>query len=181
MLPARTSAEPAQPQAGRWVTYHRGVSNAPAGFTVPVALLLLVLAAIAAVNARRGWAGTLTRTGRLGIHSPAASASDDAFLMANRVAAPVVGGAAAIAVLLAVLVVVLPVPTALTITLGVLGLIAVIGLQMYGGVLGEAAARTMPVPARRPAPSAACSGCACGGGGCSGLTRNAVSTDAHTA
>lgn len=148
------------------------VSHLPA-FALPVAALLLLLSGLSLVTARRGWAGTLSRSGRLGVHSAAASGSDDAFRMANRVAAPVVGGAAAIALLLAVLVVVLPVPTVATIALGVLGIAAVLVLLVAGGVVGEQAARTVPVPARRPQPNAACSGCACGGGGCAGLTRSA--------
>lgn len=147
------------------------VSHLPA-FALPVAALLLLLSGLSLVTARRGWAGTLSRSGRLGVHSAAASESDEAFGVANRVAAPVVGGAAAIGLLLAVLVVVLPFPTVATVVLGVLGIAAVLILLVAGGVLGEQAARTVPVPARRPRPNAACSGCACGGGGCAGLTRS---------
>ncbi|WP_090475700.1 SdpI family protein [Nakamurella panacisegetis] len=150
------------------------MSNAPVAFTLPVVLLLLVLAGLGYVTARRGWAGTLRRDGRLGIRSKAASSSDDAFAVANRVAAPVVGGAAAIALVLAVLVTVLHLPTAGSVVIGVLGLLGVLVLMVAGGVLGEQAARTLPVPARRPRPSAACSGCACGSGGCAGLTRTAA-------
>lgn len=142
-------------------------------FAVPVAVLLLLLAGLSLITARRGWSGTLPRSGRLGVHSAAASESERAFRVANRVAAPVVGGAGVIAVLVAVLVVVLPFPSAATVVLGVLGLVAVLVLLVVAGVLGEQAARTVPVPARRPQPSGACSGCACGGGGCAGLTRTA--------
>lgn len=148
-------------------------------FSVPVAAVLLLLAALSFVTARRGWAGALTRSGRLGVHSPAASASDEAFRVANRVAAPVVGGAAAIALVLAVSVIVLPFAAAATVTLGVLSIAAVLVLLVAGGVLGEQAARTVPVPARRPQPGAACTGCACGGGGCSGLTRSAPADGAQ--
>jgi len=148
------------------VAYHRKVSNAPAAFTLPVSALLLILAALALVTARRGWAGTLRRDGRLGIHSPAAVSSDEAFVLANKVAAPVVGGAATIGLALAVLLPVLP----------VLALAAVPGLLLAAGAIGETAARTIPVPARRPAatPGAGCGGCGCGSGGCAGLTRNAI-------
>ena len=147
------------------------VSPVPA-FAIPVAVLLLLLAGLCLVTARRGWSGTLARSGRLGVHTAAASESDEAFLMANRVAAPVVGGAAVIALVLAVLVVVLPFPAVATIVLGVGAFVAVFVLLIAAGVLGEQAARTVPVPARRPQPNAACSGCACGGGGCAGLTRS---------
>ena len=148
------------------------MSSVPA-FAIPVAALLLLLSGLSLVTARRGWAGTLTRSGRLGVHSAAASGSDEAFRTANRVAAPVVGGAAAVGLVLAVLVVALPLPAVATIVVGVLGIVAVLVLLVAGGVLGEQAARTVPVPASRPRPNAACSGCACGGGGCAGLTRSA--------
>ncbi len=156
------------------------MSNAPAAFTVTVTVLLLVLAVMAGLAARGGWAGTLRRDGKLGIHSPAATASDHAFSVANRVAAPVLAGAVVVAVVFAVLVVVLPVPTILTVVIAVIGLVAAAALVIAAGVLGEKAARTMPVPARRPQAGAGCDGCACGGGGCSGLTRNAVPVDAET-
>ncbi len=145
------------------------MSNAPTAFTLPVAALLLLLAGLAGVTAARGWAGTLRRSGKLGLHSPGASASDESFAVANRVAAPVVGGSAAIGVVLAVLVPTLPLPAAATITIGLLAIAAVLVLLVAGGVLGEKAARTVPVPARRPGANPACAGCACGGGGCAGL------------
>ncbi len=154
------------------------VSNAPAAFTVTVAVLLLIVAGLSLVTARRGWNGTLRREGRLGIHAPAAAGSDKAFAVANKVAAPVVAGAAVVAMVFAVLVLVLPVPTAATVVIAVLGLLAVPVLLIAAGVLGERAARTMPVPARRPKPNATCDGCACGGAGCAGLTRTAVPVDA---
>jgi len=68
-----------------------------------LAAALLTLAAASAVMARGGVMGSLRRSGRLGVHSPAAMASDEAFATANRVAAPVVIGAAAIAAIVAVL------------------------------------------------------------------------------
>ena len=163
------------------VAYDRVVSNAPAAFTIAVAALLLVVAVLSVLTARRGWNGTLRRDGRLGIHAPAAAASDRSFAVANKVAAPVVGGAALVAVVFAVLVLVLPVATAATVVIAVLGMLAVPALLIAAGVLGERAARTLPVPARRPKPSAACDGCACGGAGCAGLTRTAVPVDAGAA
>ncbi|MET3807466.1 autotransporter adhesin [Nakamurella sp. UYEF19] len=156
------------------------MSNAPIAFVLPVAVLLLILAGFGGVTAARGWAGTLARTGRLGVHSPAAVSTDDAFAVANKVAAPVVGGASVIALVMALLVVLLPVPTSTTVVVGVLAVIAVLVLTIAGGVLGEKAARTLPVPARKPGSSPACAGCACGSGGCSGLTRTAVPLDAGT-
>jgi hypothetical protein len=150
------------------------VSNAPLALIIPLALLLVVLAAAAAVMARRGSAGTLQRTDRLGVHTPAAMASDDAFQLANRVAAPVSAGAAAVAAVMAVLVLALPLPTGGTLTIFLIGLAGSMGLLVAAGVLGDRAARQVPIPARKPgsAGGAGCSGCACGGGGCAGITRN---------
>ncbi|MGI8590656.1 MAG: hypothetical protein ACR2M5_06655, partial [Nakamurella sp.] len=62
------------------------MSNAPAAFTLPAAALLLILAVLGAVTAARGWTGTLSRKGRLGVHSTAAVSSNEAFAVANRVA-----------------------------------------------------------------------------------------------
>lgn len=180
LLRCRCAAHLARSAPGRRSITIGGVSNAPVAFTLPIVVLLLVLAGLAYVTARRGWARTLRRDGRLGVHTRAASMSDDAFAVANRVAAPVVGGAGAIAVVLAILVAVLPLATVGTVIIGVLGLLAILVLFMVGGVLGEQAARTLPMPARRPKPSGACDGCACGSGGCAGLTRTPVPVDNTT-
>ena len=145
---------------------------APVGLTIPLAALLAVLAASSAVMARRGLAGSLSRNDRLGVHTPAAMASDEAFAMANRVAAPVAAGAAVVAGVLAVLVLVLPLQTGGTVMVWVLGLAGSIALLVIAGALGDRAARQVPIPARQPAASGAgCGGCGCGGGGCRGLTR----------
>ncbi len=147
--------------------------SAPLAFVVPVAVLLLTLTIAAAVMARSGWIGTLHRTGRLGIHSPAASASDEAFAVANRVAAPVLGGAAVLGAVLTVILAFLPLPAAATVVVGVVAVAAVATLFVAAGILGDRAARGIPVPARRPAANPACVGCGCGSGGCAGLTRKA--------
>jgi hypothetical protein len=157
------------------------VSNAPLAFIVPVTALLLAIAGIGAVTARRGWTGSLQRAGKLGIHSAAAASSDEAFAVANKVAAPVVGGASAIALVLPLLLLLLPLPSAATVVIAVLTLGGVIALLVAAGVLGEKAARAVPVPARRPGNSASCATCACGSGGCAGLTRNAVPMDSAVA
>ncbi len=149
------------------------MSAAPLFLVVPLALLLVVLAAAAAVMAIRGRSGSLRRTDRLGVHTPAAMASDAAFTAANRVASPVSGGAAVVAGVVAVLVVVLPVGAAATVVIGLVGLAGSLALLVVAGVLGDRAARQVPIPARRPggAAGAGCSGCACGGGGCAGISR----------
>jgi hypothetical protein len=150
------------------------VSEAPLWLTVPFALLLVALGAAAAVMARGGFAGSLTRKTRMGVHSPAAMASDEAFTLANRVAAPVAGGAAVVAVVSAVLMLFLPLPAVASLVVGLVGLAGSVVLLLVAGVLGDRAARQVPIPARKPssAGGAGCAGCACGGGGCAGISRS---------
>lgn len=140
--------------------------------TLPLAAVLLLLAAATAVMARRGWTGSLARSGRLGLHTPAASASDRAFAAAHKVAAPVFGGAAVIGLLAAALIAAVPSSAPTVIVVFVVGLVGVLGLLAAGGLLGDRTARAVPVPARAPASAGSgCDGCACGSGGCAGLTR----------
>lgn len=158
------------------------MSAAPLYLVLPLAAVLAVLAIAAAVMAVRGSRGILVRTGRLGVHTPAAMASDQAFTAANKVAAPVAAGAAAVAGVLAVLVVVLPVAAAATVVIGLVGLVGSLALLVAAGLLGDRAARQVPVPARRPGSSGAgCSGCACGGGGCAGIPRTTPAAAADPA
>lgn len=149
------------------------MSAAPLALTIPLAVLLAVLAVASAVMAKGGFAGTLSRTGRLGVHSPASMASDEAFALANRVAAPIAVGSAAISAVLAVLVLLLAPSTATALVIAVVGLVGAMALLFAAGVVGDRAARQVPIPARKPTPAAGggCGGCACGGGGCSGITR----------
>ena len=150
------------------------MSEAPLWLTVPFALVLVALGAAAAVMARGGFAGSLTRKNRMGVHSPAAMASDEAFTLANRVAAPVAGGAAVVAVVSAVLMLFLPLPAGASLVVGLVGLAGSVVLLLVAGVLGDRAARQVPIPARKPssAGGAGCAGCACGGGGCAGISRS---------
>jgi len=108
------------------------------------------------------------------VHSPAAMASDEAFTLANRVAAPVAGGAAVVAVVSAVLMLFLPLPAGASLVVGLVGLAGSVVLLLVAGVLGDRAARQVPIPARKPssAGGAGCAGCACGGGGCAGISRS---------
>jgi hypothetical protein len=142
------------------------MSSAPLALTAPLAAVLLLIAVPATITAIRGRSGTLRRNGRLGIHSPAAMASDRAFQLANRVATPVVAGAAVVSAVVAALLLVLDLGTGATLLIGLLGLAGSIGLLLGAGAMGERAARTVPVPARRPAGGDACGGCGCGEGGC---------------
>lgn len=141
------------------------MSYAPLSLTIPAAAILLALAIPAAVAASRGWTGRLTRLGRLGLHTPAALASDDAFALANRVSAPLVAGAAITGIGCALVALALPLSTLGSITVLVLGFIGLVS-QLFGAArIGDRAARTVPVPARKPAAGGGCCG-GCGDGGC---------------
>lgn len=149
--------------------------NTPLALTLPLAAVLLFLAAGPAAAAIGGWRGTIRRGGGLGLRTKGAQTSEQAQALANKVAAPVYGGAAVVLVVIAALVVFLPMPVALTVVVFVLALISLAGLSLAAANLGEKAARTVPVPAAKPGSTGGgCGGCACGtGGGCGGLTRNA--------
>ncbi len=145
---------------------------------LPLALVLIVLAAVAAVTAIRGRAGTLARDGRLGVRSEAALTSDTAFALANRVAWPVVAGAALVAGLCGVVLAVAPLGVLTGIVVFVVALAGAVVLLVKAAQLGDRAARTVPRPARKPGGGGGCGGCACGGGGCGGLTRTAPAESA---
>jgi hypothetical protein len=125
-------------------------ADAPLALTLPIAVLLALPAVAAGVAAIGGWTGRLRRGGRLGVHTLAASASDRGFALANRVAAPVVAGAAAVGALTALIVLLLPVDVVTAVVVGVLGLAGLLVLLYAAAALGERAARTVPLPARRP-------------------------------
>ncbi|GGL96820.1 SdpI family protein [Nakamurella endophytica] len=146
----------------------------PLALSLPLGLLLVLLAGGAAVQAWAGWTGRLRRTGRWGVRTPAASDNDTAFATANRVAAPVLAGAAVAGLVAAAVVLLASLPVAATVVVAVIGLVAVVALAVAGTALGERAARTLPVPARRPVGGGACGGCGCGDGGCAALTRRST-------
>lgn len=133
--------------------------------TVPIAAVLLLLAVPAAMTSYRGWAGRLTRENRLGLHTPAAVASEDAFKLANRVASPLVAGAAGVAAVCGLLVLAVPLGTVGAIVVGVLGLVGALGQMYVGSAMGERAAMTVPRPARKSSVAGCCgAGGACGCG-----------------
>ena len=139
---------------------------------LPLAVVLALLGGLSLRTALGGRAGTLPRDGRLGVRSPASTASDAAFIAANRVAAPIVGAAAVVALGCAAVLAFAPLPVLSVLLVFVLGALGAVVLLVQAGKAGEQVARRMPIPARRPG-GASCSGCACGGGGCAALTRNA--------
>jgi len=139
---------------------------------LPLAAVLALLGGLSLRTAIGGRAGTLRRDGRLGVRSLPATASDAAFVAANKVAAPIVGAAAVVALGCALVLAVAPLPVPAVLLIFVLGTLGSAILLVQAGKAGDQVARRMPVPARRPG-GAACAGCACGGGGCSALTRSA--------
>lgn len=148
------------------------MSSAPLALTIPLAAVLLLPALAAGVAARGGWAGTLRRPGRLGVHTVAAMSSDRAFSLANKVAAPVAGGAAVIGTVAAVIVIALPLAVPAALVVFGLGLVGLFALLYAAAAMGERAARQVPPPARKPGTgsggSPSCGGCGCGEGGCRG-------------
>ena len=104
------------------------MSTASLALTIPLAALLLLLAGLSGTVGLRGRGGALTRDGRMGVRTPASMASDEAFAVANRVAAPVALGAAAIALVVAVLIVALPLSSVGALILFVVALAAVFAL-----------------------------------------------------
>lgn len=161
------------------------MSTAPLALTIPLAIILLLPAVAAAVAARGGWIGTLHRTGRLGVRTVAAMSSERAFALANKVAAPVTAGAAAVGVVTAVIVVALPLAIPTTLVVFTLGLVGLFTLLYAATATGERAARAVPPPARRPGAGAAgspsCGGCGCGDGGCRGAAVAAIGTASEPA
>jgi hypothetical protein len=135
---------------------------------LPLVALLVLVGGLSAFTAWCGWVGRLPRNGRFGVRSPAAGASDAAFAVANRVAAPVVAGASLILLGCAA---VLAFTSLAVLTVLIVFLVGAVGgvlLLVQAARLGDMAARRVPIPARRPG-SGSCGGCACGEGGCSAL------------
>lgn len=144
---------------------------------LPLALILFAVAIPAASTAVRGRAGTLPRSGRLGVRSEAALRSDQAFRAANRVAWPIVAGAAVASGVVGIILVAAPLAVPTVLVIFALALIGASVLLVKAGQLGDRVARTVPKPATKPG-GASCGGCGCGGGGCSGLTRNTTAESA---
>ena len=113
----------------------------PVAARVVVVVVLLLVAAAALTTAALTRSGSLRRTGRAGVRTPASLASDESFATANRTAAPFLVLAGVFAILAAVLVG----ATGLRGSGGVLALVGcgvvVGGLLVLGAARGERAAR----------------------------------------
>jgi hypothetical protein len=124
-------------------------------------VVLVALGAALVLVGVLGWRERLARSGRLGVRTPAALRSDEAFRLANRVAGLPVLVAGVVAILGGVAAFGLPAPVPST----VVALIALVGAVLVaraGGMAGDRAAVILPARAATPA---GCAGCACGGCG----------------
>lgn len=108
-----------------------------------------------------GWRERLSVRGRLGVRTPAALRSDEAFRLANRVA----GLPVLVAGVVAVLAGVVSFGTG-SLIVAVVGLVGSLVVARAGGVAGDRAAVTLPAKTATPtALPPGCAGCACGGCG----------------
>ncbi|GAB3139737.1 SdpI family protein [Amycolatopsis sp. NPDC004378] len=127
-----------------------------------IALVPVVLGLLVGFGGFLGFRERLTREGGTGVRTQAALRSEEAFKLANRVAALPTMAGGAISVLAGLAGLAMPTTGGL-IAAAFAGVLAMLVLVMGGGVLGNRAALTVPAPAAAPA---GCSGCACGAGGC---------------
>ncbi|WP_241548422.1 SdpI family protein [Gordonia alkanivorans] len=121
--------------------------------SVAVAVLLFALAGLWATVGVRGLRGSLPRNRRLGVRTDETMRSDEAFRVANRVAAPGTLGASLILVLGAVAT--LAVDGGWSILFGVVALVAALVIIGLVSAIGVRAAATVPAEAK----DAGCSCC----------------------
>ncbi|MEU4801514.1 SdpI family protein [Actinosynnema sp. NPDC023587] len=122
---------------------------------------IVLLVVLGLVGGSLGAVGVLGMRGRLprnrffGVRSKATLRDDEAFTLANKVAAVPTVVAGAIALVTAAVVAVDP-STALVV--GLIGLVGALVIAGAGGVLGHRAAEALPEP-----ETSGCGGCACAG------------------
>jgi SdpI/YfhL protein family len=124
---------------------------------VLVALIPLVLGVVVGWGGLLGWREKLPRDRGAGVRTVATLRSDEAFRVGNKVAGLPTTVAGVAGVLGGIAGLVMP-GAAGTIIATVVGLVAMAGLVIAGGLLGHRAALAV----REPVP-AGCSSCACGG------------------
>ncbi len=135
------------------MTYPGDVPTAP---RLVLGCALLLAAAALLTLAVLGARGRLRRNPWAGVRSSRTLASDEAFRLANRVAAAPLGAAGAVA-LLGGAVVLAGGPAAVTWTVLVVAAAGMLGLAGLGGALGDRAAARVPAPASGCAGT--CAGC----------------------
>ncbi|MGH3517669.1 MAG: SdpI family protein [Haloechinothrix sp.] len=128
---------------------------------IVVALIPILGGILVGLGGFLGWRGRLSRSRAAGVRTAATMRSDEAFGLANKVAGTPTMAAGAVGIVAGVAALLMPTAlgTVLAATIGVLGLVLLVGA---GGLLGHRAALTVP----EPVAAAGCGGCACGSGGC---------------
>jgi hypothetical protein len=128
------------------------IGTAPLVLRLVIGVLAAVLGAWFALLGTLAVGGRLRQGGTLGVCTPAAMADAEHFGLANRVAGAPWVAAGAIGLVTGALAFLVP-GTSAVLTVGILGLLATVGLAMAGAVLGHRAAAALP--------ASACAGCAC--------------------
>jgi len=142
-----------------------------AGQALGVIAGLLVLGGLAlAVVGILGWRRLLPRNRFAGVRTVNTLRDDETFAVGNQIGAPLSMAAGAVAVLGGLAVLATP-STAVRLTLIVLAALGGLGLTAVGGVLGDRAAKLVPVPTLGGC-SGVCAGCSlvdgCGSDGSGG-------------
>jgi hypothetical protein len=142
-----------------------------AGQALAVIAGLLVLGGLAlAVVGILGWRRRLPRNRFAGVRTVNTLRDDETFAVGNQIGAPLSMAAGAVAVLGGLAVLATP-STAVRLTLIVLAALGALVLTVVGGVLGDKAAKLVPVPTLGGC-SGVCTGCSlvdgCGSGGAAG-------------
>jgi len=148
-------------------TPQAGVGRVAAGWSLRLVVVLavqLILCALLVVPGAallllgwRGFRGQLPRNRYVGVRTPAAMRSEEAFELANRVAAPAILAGGAVAVLAGASMPMLASGFSVAMV-AALGFVGAFVLMTVGGVMGTRAAEAMPAPA--PA-AGGCGGCSC--------------------
>ncbi len=151
--PAGHRGWPAPGSAGAGLTY---AGRVPTAVRLVLGCALLLAAAALFAVAVLGARGRLSRNPWAGVRTRATLASDEAFTLANRVAAAPLGAAGAVA-LLGGAALLVGGPSAVTWTVLVIATAGMLGLTGLGGAWGDRAASRVPAP--RAACAGTCAGC----------------------
>ncbi|WP_083940140.1 SdpI family protein, partial [Saccharomonospora saliphila] len=115
-----------------------------------LALIPALLGVLVGWGGYLGWSGKLTRSRGAGVRTEATLRSDEAFRVANRVAALPTMVAGAVGLVAGAATLAMP-GTVGAVASSVVGVVAVFALVAGGGMLGHRAAEAVPAPAPAPA------------------------------
>lgn len=144
---------------------HRGAGRALGhstyrGLVLVVSLLPIVFGVLVGWGGYLGLRGTLSLERGAGVRTAATLRSEEAFRVANRIAAVPTLAGAAVGVVAGVASLFIP-ATGGVITAAVLGLLGMFALLVGGGLLGHRAAEQVPAPVNAANPCASCDTLAC--------------------